>query len=786
MPVAVRFLLKLRLRRGVVDQHIAIPCGLGDSIRRQSVARVHDLATAAGCAENIVGPDCASTHHDGLPRLESAVERSLGNAEFVCFLEAEPPGSHRLLEHVSECGHRVRGLDRLHPVLSAVDDVSAPQPLCTHGEPGREVPNGDEGLHEVLRTLRAIDEQLPLPSVHGHRLDESRDPEEVIAVEMREKDAGHLHERKAGQHELTLRALAAVEQNHLRASLHGDRGHAPLRSRPGAARAEEYDLHGRDIGPTGINLFRDDWEAFVESINRGRGIATPGPAKMLAIDGESLTVEEVVRVARGEEPVRLTARATQRIDASREALVRIVKSGRPVYGVTTGFGQLENVSISSADLLRLQVNLVRSHAVGVGEPLSEDAVRASILVRANALAKGYSGVRKQLIELLLAMVNRGVHPIVPSQGSLGASGDLAPLAHIALVVIGEGSAMFRGRRMSGAAALRAARLKPLRLEAKEGLAILNGTAVMAGIGCLLVADALQLLKDAEISASMSVEALRGSAQPFDERLARLKKQAGQQLIAGAMTRLLKESEVAESHKGPHKVQDAYSLRCIPQVLGACYESIHYARHVVEIEINSATDNPVIFPCTGEVLSGGNFHGESLAMALDFLAVGLSVLGAISERRIARLVDSHLSGLPPFLTEHSGLQSGMMLLQYTAAALASENKLYAHPASTDSIPTSANQEDHNSMGQTSALKARRVLENVRRIIGVEYLCAAQGLEFLKPLRPGIGPRLAHRVIRRGIPRLTHDRPQAEDIERVVGMMTAGVLARAVEEKVGHLA
>jgi len=507
---------------------------------------------------------------------------------------------------------------------------------------------------------------------------------------------------------------------------------------------------------------------------------------VLAIDGESLTVEEVVRVARAFEPVRLGQRAIPRIEASRAALLRIVKSGRPTYGVTTGLGQLENVSIPKADVLRLQVNLVRSHAVGVGDPLPEDAVRAAMLVRANALAKGYSGIRRELVELLLGMLNRRVHPVVPSQGSLGASGDLAPLAHIALVMIGEGAAMDRGKRMDGGAALRAKGLKPLRLGPKEGLAVLNGTAVMGGMGCLLVADALQLLKDAEIAASMSLEALRGSPQPFDERLSRLKKQIGQHLVAGTMMKLLKDSEVIESHKGPHKVQDAYSLRCIPQVLGACYESIHYARQVVEIEINSATDNPLIVPGSEEVLSGGNFHGQSLAFALDFLALGLVVLGAIAERRVARLIDAHLSGLPPFLTEHSGLQSGMMLLQYTAAALVSENKVYAHPASADSIPTSANQEDHNSMGQGAALKARRVLENARRIVAIEYLCAAQGLEFLKPLRPGIGPRIAHRVIRRSIPKVTQDRPQADDIERIVGMMAARAIAGAVEEKVGHLA
>lgn len=507
---------------------------------------------------------------------------------------------------------------------------------------------------------------------------------------------------------------------------------------------------------------------------------------MLTIDGDSLTVEEVARVARAGEPVRLARTALRRVEDSRDTLVRIVKSGRATYGVNTGFGELEHVPIPRADALRLQENLVRSHAVGVGPPLSEDEVRASLLIRANALAKGYSGVRPAVVDLLLGMLNKGVHPVVPSRGSLGASGDLAPLAHIALVMIGEGEALYRGKRLAGRAALRAARLKPLRLESKEGLAVLNGTAVMSGLGCLLVADALALLRDAEIAASMSLEALRGSPKPFDERLARVKRQIGQHLVAGNMTKLLRGSEIAESHKGPHRVQDPYSLRCIPQILGACFESFHYARQVLETEANSATDNPLIFSETGESLSGGNFHGQSAGMALDFLALGLTVLGSVAERRVARLVDAHLSELPAFLTEKGGLRSGMMLLQYTAAALASENKVLAHPATADSIPTSANQEDYVSMGQTAALKARQVLENARRVVAIEYLCAAQGLEFLRPLRPGAGPRVAHRVIRGSVPRLTEDRPQSADIERVAAMTASGEIARAVEAKVGKLA
>ncbi len=491
-------------------------------------------------------------------------------------------------------------------------------------------------------------------------------------------------------------------------------------------------------------------------------------------------------MARRRESVRISPEAVKRIRASRAAVDAIVKSGALAYGIKTGFGQLENVAIPEADVIRLQQNLVRSHAVGVGAPLPEDEVRAVLLVRANALAKGYSGIRPAVAQLLVDMLEREVVPVVPAKGSLGASGDLAPLAHIALVMMGEGHATVRRRLMGGKAALRAAGLAPVRFESKEGLAVTNGTAVMAGLGCLLVSDAMDLLCDAQIAAAMSFEALRGSPQPYDERLSRVKQQVGQHAIAANMLRLLQGSEIIPSHSGPHKVQDAYSLRCIPQVLGAAYETVVHARTVMEIEVNSATDNPLIFPDPPESLSGGNFHGQSAAMALDFLALGLTVVANLAERRVARLVDTHLSDLPPFLTERSGLNSGMMVLQYTAAALASENKVLAHPASADTIPTSANQEDFVSMGQAAALKAREVLENARRVVAIEYLCAAQGLEFLRPLKPGIGPQVAHRTVRAAVPPLTDDRPQSGDIEAVAKMMRERAIAAAVESKVGKLA
>jgi len=506
---------------------------------------------------------------------------------------------------------------------------------------------------------------------------------------------------------------------------------------------------------------------------------------VLTIDGDSLTTDAVVRVARRGEAVRIAPAALKRIRGSRAAVEAIVRSGALAYGIKTGFGQLENVAIPQADVIRLQQNLVRSHAVGVGEPLPEEDVRAALLVRANALAKGYSGVRPTVVQLLVDMLNREVIPVVPAKGSLGASGDLAPLAHIALVMMGEGQARVGGQTMDGGAALLAAGLAPVRFESKEGLAVTNGTAVMAGLGCLLVADATDLLRDAQIAAAMSFEALRGSPQPYDERISRVKAHPGQGAVAANMLRLLKGSEVVPSHAGPHRVQDAYSLRCIPQILGAVAETVVHARDVLEVEVNAATDNPLIFPKPPESLSGGNFHGQSVAMALDFLALGLTVLANLAERRVARLVDTRLSDLPPFLTEHSGLNSGMMLLQYTAAALASENKVLAHPASADTIPTSANQEDFVSMGQWAALKAREILANARRVIAIEYLCAAQGLEFLRPLKPGIGPRVAHERVRAAVPRLTEDRAQSDDIEAVVRMIREGAIVDAVESNVGPL-
>ena len=506
---------------------------------------------------------------------------------------------------------------------------------------------------------------------------------------------------------------------------------------------------------------------------------------MIRVDGRSLTIDDVVAVARAGETAVLAPAAKHAVTRSRKAVERLVLKGDLAYGIKTGFGQLESVSIPQAQVRELQRNIVRSHAVGVGRPLEREQVRAALLLRANALARGLSGVRVEVVQRLLDLVNRRVHPIVPSKGSLGASGDLAPLAHIALVLIGEGEAEVGGRAVSGAAALQQGGIRPLELESKEGLALINGTSVMAGIACLAVHDGRSLLKDAQVAASLSFEALKASVAPFDARLAAAKPMPGSTTVAANMRRLLRGCEIIPSHRGPHKVQDAYTLRCIPQVLGACGEALDYAARVAEIEINAATDNPLVFP-DGEVLSAGTFHGQSLAMALDFLALSFCVVAGFAERRIARLVDAHLSGLPPFLTEKSGLNSGMMVVQYTAAALASEAKILAHPASADSLPTSAGQEDWVSMGQTAALKCEQVLENAVYVVALEYLAAAQGLEFARPLRPGVGPRAAARALRRVVKKLDEDRALAPDVRRIVDLMERRILVDSAEAAAGRLA
>jgi histidine ammonia-lyase len=408
-----------------------------------------------------------------------------------------------------------------------------------------------------------------------------------------------------------------------------------------------------------------------------------------------------------------------------------------------------------------------------------------MLLRANALAKGYSGVRPEVILTLIEMLNKGVTPLVPQQGSVGSSGDLAPLAHMVLVMIGEGEAFYKGKRMDGLQALNKAGIVPMVLQAKEGVALINGTQPMTSLGVLTVNDALNMVKDAIIAASMSLEALRGTRAALDEKIHAARAHEGQTDVAASMRSILGDSEINQSHANCGKVQDAYSIRCAPQVIGASLDAIRYVQSVVETEINSATDNPLVFIDDGTVISGGNFHGQPIALVMDFLAIALSELANISERRINRLVNPHLSGLPAFLTTEGGLESGMMIAQYTAAALVSENKVLAHPASVDSIPTSADQEDHVSMGTIAARKAYNILENVKNVIAIEYMCAAQGIDLLSPLKPSAPLDKAHSKIRNVVPKLEDDRPLSPDIAQIHALIDSGAIVSVIESVTGPL-
>lgn len=502
---------------------------------------------------------------------------------------------------------------------------------------------------------------------------------------------------------------------------------------------------------------------------------------MLRIDGNSLTSDDVVRVARSRESVALSKKALPGILASLEYVRELLREKRIVYGITTGVGELSNQYIPPEKAEQLQENLIRSHAANVGEPLEKEVVRGMILLRANALAKGYSGVRVELIQMLLDLLNHDIYPYIPSQGSVGASGDLSPLAHLALILTGQGECLEDGKRVPALTVLKKHGLNPLKLQPKEGLALINGTQVMAAIGCLLIEDAEALLKHAQIAGAMSLEALKGTARAFDARIHAARPHAGQMKIAANMLKLVEQSAIIASHQNCDKVQDAYTLRCIPQVYGAVLDTIEYARSVLETEINSATDNPLIFAKEKDVISGGNFHGEPLAFVLDFLGIALSEIANISERTVDRLVNPHVSGLPPFLAEGKGLNSGYMIAQYTAAALVSENKVLAHPASVDSIPTSAGQEDHVSMGSISAKHARMILKNVIQVLAIEMLAAAQGIDFQLPLEPGKGTATAHKLIRRKIPHWQEDRVMYPDIEQMAEMIRSAEILTAVEAK-----
>jgi histidine ammonia-lyase len=503
-------------------------------------------------------------------------------------------------------------------------------------------------------------------------------------------------------------------------------------------------------------------------------------AATIELSGHDLGIDDVERVAFGAATAELGPQALEQIAASRALIDRVVADGTPTYGVNTGFGRFVDVHIAPEQAAQLQLNLLRSHACGVGEPFPDEVVRAATLLRANALAKGTSGVRVEPVRLLLDLLAAGVVPLVPSRGSLGASGDLAPLAHLGLVLVGEGQARFRGETLPGADALARAGLEPVVLAAKEGLALINGTQFMAAIGALVLARARRLVKLADVAAAQSLEALRASRTPFAPELQALRPHPGQMASAANLYRLLDDSEIVASHRWCGRVQDAYSLRCAPQVHGAVRDAVAYAEGVVAIELNAATDNPIVLAERGEVLSNGNFHGEPVAIALDTLKLALAELASISERRIERMLNPALSnGLPPFLTADGGLNSGFMIAQYVAASLVSEDKVLVHPASADSIPTSAGQEDHVSMGATSAVHLWHVCANVERVLGIELLCGAQGVDFLAPKRPGPAVAAARAAVRELSPHVHADRSLAAEIDAVAGKIRDGSLLAAVE-------
>ena len=512
------------------------------------------------------------------------------------------------------------------------------------------------------------------------------------------------------------------------------------------------------------------------------------------LDGQSLTAKALEDIALRRRPVGLKSRTKARIAKARVLVERWVRTNEKVYGVTTGFGEFSSVRISKDDIEQLQENLILSHAAGAGESLPPEIVRAMMALRINALAKGHSGIRMETVDLLVSMLNRNIIPVIPSQGSVGSSGDLVQLSHLVLSMIGKGT-VWNDRwtgRQSSAASLRRHRLKPVKLTAKEGLALINGTQMMTAYAGLAVKQARDLASTADIAGALSLEALRGSDTPFDKRIHLLRPYKGQLTVAANIRRMMQGSEIRESHRiNDPRVQDAYSLRCMPQVHGASRDAINYVSDVVSIEMNSANDNPLIFPEEGIHLEGGNFHGQPIALAMDFLAIALAEFASISERRIERLVNGALSGLPKFLTRKGGLNSGLMIAQYTAASIVSENKVLCHPGSVDSIPTSANQEDHNSMGSISAQKTWRVLKNAQTVIAIELLCAAQGLDFVKKgegvpsMLAGRGVEAAHRQIRSRIRHMESDRFLYPDIQTAIHMVTSNSVLEAVERVTGSL-
>lgn len=505
---------------------------------------------------------------------------------------------------------------------------------------------------------------------------------------------------------------------------------------------------------------------------------------LLTLNGMSLTIQDIVNVARKGYKVELEQEAQRLVAECAASVLDWVREGRVVYGITTGFGDLANIVIPADKSRQLQENLLLSHSCGYGEPLDEDQVRAIMLLRINTLARGFSGISLSTLQQLVDYLNLGIHPVIPRQGSVGASGDLCPLSHLAITLLGHGEVFYQGKRMPAMEALKMTGLKPIQLMPKEGLALNNGTTVMCGLAALCVYDAMQLLKTVDVVSAMSAEALHAVPYAFDRRTHDLRPQRGQGVVAENMRRLTAGSEIIDAYK-KDRVQDAYSLRCIPQVHGASRDAIQYVWDIVNIEINSVTDNPIIFHKDGEAISGGNFHGQPIAMAMDFFGIAIAELANISERRVARLVDHKLSDLPAFLVVESGVNSGFMIPQYTAAAIVSENKVLAHPSCVDSIPTSAGQEDHVSMGGYSTKKACSILNNAKRVLAIELLSAAQGVDFRAPLKAGRGTAAAHKAFRQEVGFVEKDLYIHPLMTQSLSLVESGAVVNAAEEAVGVL-
>ncbi|HSE41401.1 MAG TPA: histidine ammonia-lyase [Acidobacteriota bacterium] len=505
----------------------------------------------------------------------------------------------------------------------------------------------------------------------------------------------------------------------------------------------------------------------------------------VVIDGNHLSIAEIAAVARDDAEVSIAPEAIDRMLQSRKVIDQILETNQTVYGVNTGFGKLADVRIPPNQVNELQLNLIRSHAAGIGNPYSIVVTRAIMLLRANVLAKGYSGIRPKVVQLLVDMLNKRVHPVIPEKGSVGASGDLAPLAHLSLVLIGEGNAYSGSSILPGRQALSEKGLNPVVLQAKEGLALINGTQAMTGVGSLCWLDLNRLARIADAAGALSVDVMRGTDAAFDERIVKVRPHAGAVLVARNLRDLIRGSGIRESHRqSSHKVQDHYSLRCMPQVHGIARDTLQVVERWIQTEINAATDNPLVFPDDHVLISGGNFHGAPMSVAFDYLSIAGAQIASISERRTALLVDPAQSELPAFLMNEAGLNSGFMIAQVAAAALVSENKILAHPASADTIPTSANKEDHVSMGVTSALKLRQIVENTAHVIAIELLCAAQALDLLAPQKTSDALQILHQRIRSYVPKMEKDRVISEDIASIVRIMETGSFLRDIETELGH--